>query len=156
IKKHQPGRVIDNWLSERLPMLFGVALPSRWLLIFLPVGLLAINRPRAVVLLVLPLMIAIYTFWTFFLPHYGVLAAPAFLLLVLLAARAIQESFPVLRTMMPLILFAFALVGFSEINPDARDGPPIEAMPTMKLAYEGLPKTITTPAVVLFRAHPEN
>ncbi len=95
IQAHQTGTFLKTWLKTYLPMTADTALPARFLLVFLPAGLLALaGRPRIVFGAVLPMFIVLYVGYAVFLEHYALLVAPALICSVLSGGRAIEQAWP--------------------------------------------------------------
>ena len=96
IIEHTPANVPGQWWRARLrkTLTFGSAFPFPLLLPLLPVGLMAARGRAWVVLSALPLFVALYSFYVFFLPHYPIVIAPAVIVGILLGARAIPELVP--------------------------------------------------------------
>jgi hypothetical protein len=103
-KAHQPVKLWSNWVHERFPTLVQFALPSPWLLILIPVGLLALTAMRAVLAGMVALFIAAYMMFAYLLAHYVVVPAPGIILLVLLGVRALEETWP--RAKIPVVTFS--------------------------------------------------
>jgi hypothetical protein len=95
---HRPDQFWKTFIHTRLPVTIGDDLPQPMLVVLLPVGLLAWGRRRAWVLgATLPLFFLIYMFYPLFPAHYTIIAAPAVILSVVLAARAISLAWPAAR-----------------------------------------------------------
>ena len=100
-----------DWMhvwNHRIPTFVRGTLPAPFLVVFLPVGLVALGRRwRWVPAAVVPLFLLVYLPWPFILPHYPLAAAPAALLLVVLGMRAIERR---ARRIAPAATAAFALL----------------------------------------------
>jgi hypothetical protein len=96
------------------------------------------------------LMPLAYTFWPFFLNHYALAVAPAFILLTLLGARVIQQRWPAATGPLTVALLALALTALPEIR-GQRD-PRLDA-PLLDDIDNQLANIEHKPAVVLFRYH---
>ena len=84
-----------DWMhvwNHRVPTFIRTTLPDPFLVVFLPVGLVALRRRwRWVLAAVVPLFLLVYLPWPFILPHYPLAVAPGALLLVVLGMRAIER-----------------------------------------------------------------
>src|SRR5581483_1251834 len=83
IQKHTLAQ-IPEWLEEHLPQIADVELPARIMLLFVPIGLLALKRdPRPWALLVtFPIFLLLYICYPPFVEHYALPFAPAMILCV--------------------------------------------------------------------------
>ena len=170
IREHQPATFLKAWAARSLPTLFDVALPARFLLVLVPVGLVGLtDAPRRVLWAPLPLFVAGYMLNTFFLEHYAAAVIPAVLLSVLLGLYAVGDTWPRRRDHVMaagvLVLAAAALTSLYEFNPVATALTPagkrhLHAIddetfrsPTLRFAkqVEGM---VEKPAVILFRYSP--
>jgi len=92
---HRPENFWHTFTTVRLPTTIGDDLPQPMLIALLPIGLLAWGRRKTWVLAAtLPLFLLIYTFYPLFPAHYTILTAPAVILTVALAPRAISLAWP--------------------------------------------------------------
>ena len=108
IQNHQPEIFLRAWGKLYAPMIADVTLPALPLAALLPLGLIGLTRrglrdtglatARGMLLATLPLFVGLYMLNTFFLEHYAILIAPAIILLLLSAGRALQFAFPAART----------------------------------------------------------
>jgi hypothetical protein len=150
ILAHRPDRIVGTWLRERFPRMATIALPSTALLVLLPAALLALTtRPRRALAAVLPMFVALYAVFTFLLPHYVVVVAPAVFFLVLLGRQAIASAWPRVDAFSALAVAALAVPFFPELNSRVVDDP--FDMPTMVYSHLSLPQLVKPPAIVLFR-----
>lgn len=157
IRHHTWHNLPADLITRRLPMMVRLASPSRWLLLLIPVGLLALNdRRRWVLWASLPLFFTLYAFYPLFLSHYTLMAAPGMILSMVLGANVIANAWPRHRAMMAslltLIILAAAISSLAELNPEARDQ--YFQTPTLRFIQEVFPAQIKPPAVVLFRFDP--
>jgi hypothetical protein len=172
-----PGGFLHTWLAARLVPMADNAVPFRILFLLIPVGLLglsggiggsAVNRvprgepaartearppvsnipPRLAVAAGALLMPLAYTFWPFFLNHYALAVVPAFILLTLLGARAIQRRWPAAAAPITVALVALAVGALPEVR-GQRD-PRLDA-PLLDDIDNQLANIERKPAVVLFR-----
>jgi hypothetical protein len=164
IQKHRPERIVENWLGQsvsqpgRLQGVLQDGMPNRMMMALLPAGLLGLTtRKRLAVWLALPCFIVLFSFYTFFLPHYMIIVAPAIILWVLLGARVIENAFPRLRASLAIFLTLFIVIlsttETAELNrlvADETFNPPGYVSIDQKLA--DLPRH----SVVLFRFDPAN
>ena len=149
---------LRTWLSKRLPSTLKNGVPTTLLLVFAPLGLLAIRDRRTWVIVAgLPLFVALYMFYPPFLSHYALVAAPAVLLLVVLGARELALVFASPRrsadAAIAIALAVIALTSLTEFNPWLRD-PHVDA-PVLADIDRKL-SDLSTPAVVLFHFEPGN
>jgi hypothetical protein len=157
IKRHQPENVIDNWIKGDLARSIADGMPHRLMYVLLPVGLLGLTmRARGVVFLLLPAYVLAYSFYTWNLPHYAIIAAPAVILWVLLGAHVVETTWPGLRpmlaTFLTLAIVVLSLRELAEFNRLTLDEPFDPAgLTKVREAIASLPRK---PAVVLFRYDP--
>ena len=147
--------------QEKHSLIYGV-LPNPLLIALLPVGLLGLTRRRWIFWLPLPLFILIYANYTFFLPHYAVAIAPAAIINVLGAKKALPhagfgaesddpDSSPVTLAF-TLVVIALCLTALPQLNP-ARHDQAFDA-PLLRDVDAKLGK-IDRPAIVLFKYDPD-
>lgn len=106
-----------TWIGQRWEPTASVSLPAHLLFILLPLGLLAIRRPAASALVAGAILFPFaYTFYPTFLPHYGLAAAPAYILLALLAGDEIRKRFPVSTGAFTLGVAVLAITTLPEIR----------------------------------------
>jgi hypothetical protein len=124
----------------------------------LPVGLLGLTTSaRWIVFSLLPAYVVAYSFYTWNLPHYAIVAAPAVVLWVLLGAHAVETTWPRLRpmlaTFLTLAIILLSLRELAEFNRLTLDEPfdPV-GLTRVREAIKELPRK---PAVVLFRYDPK-
>ena len=172
IQEHRFPHVLARWFvpeerggglkDPRLLIVANAILPSRVLLVLVPLGLLSLtDRRRLVLAAVLPSFLFVYLFYAYFFTHYCVIVAPAMMLLVLAGARTLASAWPqsALDLRVPLAVFVLALCVTSlwevkQIFPRPADEPPQDGMnesTPMAVILRELPKHVTPPAVVLFR-----
>ena len=156
IRLHQPGTMARAWATRWLPMAASVALPARVLLVPAVVGVLALTTaPRRVLALTAPLLVLAYVPHTFFLEHYAVVVAPAFVLCALLGFRVLEEAWPRCREVIvagsAAAIVALSLTSLHELNPAVDDE--TFHSPMLRFVNEQLPYLLEVqkPAVVLFR-----
>jgi hypothetical protein len=145
------------WKETYFAEFVDATLPARALLVLVPIGLIGIGRdPRRWILLAnLPLFLVLYFFYTFYLEHYAVVAAPAMALVVVLAPRVLRGAVPRFGNSIDLALsLAILIVGLSML-PELNHHPLLNdesyPSPMMRVLHDQLPQTVTAPAVVLFR-----
>lgn len=104
VQDHQPGRIVQQWLSWRGPALVRGTMPYSILLIFLPLGIwLCRNSGRIVVAAVLMMFIVLYTISVVFQIYYPIVVIPSVLLLVLLGINAMPRVRPALLLWVALL-----------------------------------------------------
>ncbi len=173
IQNHQPGTFLHTWAHRYFPMIADVTLPALPLAILLPLGLIGLTRrglhdtglatARGTLLATLPLFIGLYMVNTFFLEHYALLIAPAIILLLLSAGRALEFAFPPARASIAVGfaagLAALAVVSLPELNPfwDTQRHPEYAvgdgtfSSPVMEVVHDMVSQyTAGDPAVILF------
>ena len=107
VRRHTPGQLWGNWFGREddpqevlrdgyARFVLDATLPSRPLLVLLPVGLLALagDRRRWTLFATLPLFLGLYAFYSFFLEHYAVVVAPAVAMTLVLALPALESAWP--------------------------------------------------------------
>jgi hypothetical protein len=155
VAAHRPELVLRTWAQDRLPCIATFALPNPLLLILLPIGLMALRGRRWLLVGVLPIWIALYSFFAYVMPHYVVVIAPAVIFLVLLGMRALEQAWPranqAIAVGCTIAIAGMCLRELPEFNHHVRDDP--FNTPTM-LANARLPSLIKRPAIVLFRYEP--
>jgi hypothetical protein len=149
-----PGRIWRQWISERVPAMFRVAMPRLLALLIVPCGLLGLTtRPRWVLASVLPLMVLVYLPAAIFVDTYVVAAAASVILLALLGAAVIGETWKS-RTFVPPLLTAFMIgVGIMGLPNPIHPVREQYEMPTLESVEQQL-GTIPGRAVVFFRYAP--
>jgi hypothetical protein len=162
IKSHTPMRMLTKWKDNRLRLTVLTDAPS-WLMIALvPAGLLGLtDRRRWVVWSMFPLFVVLYFFYTFFLAHYPLIAAPAVLLNIVLGVEVIRTTWPRGRVFATtFLLLALAMLSITELPETNRvahdewfDAPQLQRID------QTLATKVKPPAIVLFRfggsANPE-
>jgi hypothetical protein len=151
-KAHVPAQIPGRMRDELEQSLRG-NLPHPLLLAFVPVGVMQwFKWQRYAVWGVLPSFIVLYAFYTLFLDHYALLAAPAVIFMVMAGVRAVERNFRAVAPACTILAFAICigvLPGITRRKPDA----PMR-MAVMDFAMIELPKRVEAPAVVLFKFHP--
>jgi len=160
-------------LGERVQSLMKFTLPTARfddtslgagvLLVLLPVGLLSIRDPRALVLVcpTVPFVVG-YSFYPEMLDHYCIAVAPAMIYLLVLGVRSLTLAFPIARgwlgSAIPLSVVALSIASLPELHRDA--SLPAEdrhhtfdddSFPATGFNYETLPDQVEKPALVLYR-----
>jgi hypothetical protein len=158
IQRHQPGKVFENWISRDLRATFTSTLPHPVLIILLPAGLIAlVCRKRLTVVTAFPIWIALYTFYTWLLPHYALVAIPAMFALALLGAREIELVWPPVRnvigTVLTMGITVLCLLQTNEFNRQMHD----QLFDTSELrdVDAKLAALDRKPAIVLFHFPPD-
>jgi hypothetical protein len=151
------GGGIDD---PRLLIVADADLPSRALLLFAPVGLLALGDPRRlVVAATLPTFFLIYLFHAFFFEHYSLVVAPAVALLVLLGCRVLADLWAPIGPPLAVAILMFCVTSLWEVkqifpqpqNQPAQDGM-LESAPIGAIDRQLIPGKVQPPAIVLFRS----
>ena len=105
----------------------------------------------------LPLFVGLYIFYTFFLPHYTLIAAPAVLIMILSGAAVACSVFPSfagsLRLFFTLIIIALSMGELPEFNRQAVD----EWFHAQELEHidQVLANLPEKPAIVMFKFSPQ-
>jgi hypothetical protein len=160
VQAHQPGRLLHDWLLNRLPAAFRGGQPAPLLLILVPLGIAALIRRRdrwgIGVAACLPMFCLLYTPYTIFLPTYAVLCGPALSICVLAGALALAGQFRSTTGRAAIIatIVAIALANLPEANGGSDD----PSRPAGVMSARMLQKIIPPPqsALVLFRYHAGN
>ena len=153
---HTPATILPNLVKKRLPTLFGADLPDPILLLLFPVGLLGLtDSRRRLVWSILPLLIAVYSLFPFFLQHYALPATLPVALTVTLAIGTMAETWPrhrrAIATVLALVVGSLAVTAMPRFRAGLEDQ--IWAWPVMTAVHVDLPRLVKTPAVVLFPYH---
>jgi 4-amino-4-deoxy-L-arabinose transferase-like glycosyltransferase len=157
IERHARHR-LANWIKDDLPADVNVLWPHPLLMVLIPIGLMAIGRKpaRGVLYATLPLCLLAYAMYTFSVPQYVVIGAPAAALGVVLASEACGRAWPK-RSDLIVTAISIAIVGltctqlpqFNRIVLDDRYRPSEPRQVAMELS-----SLDRTPAVVLFHFTP--
>jgi hypothetical protein len=123
IASHRPKLIPHTWWTTRFPLMADVTLPSRVLLILLPLGLLGVRGLRWLLFCTLPLFILGYIGWAFFLEHYNVTIIPAVALLLVLSVRQLHLIRPSLASAAIAFVLVLALTDCWEFNHAVSDEP---------------------------------
>jgi 4-amino-4-deoxy-L-arabinose transferase-like glycosyltransferase len=156
-KNHTLGQLPLTWARKYFRFTIDVTLPGRPLLILAPLGLLALGTlPRRVLFATMPLFMALYALYTFYLEHYIIVIAPAAILLLVLSMRALERAWPARRPVIATAVtgsIAFVCIAnLPELNRTIRDETFPSAM--LRLLRNNFPYTIQGKAVVLVRWTP--
>jgi hypothetical protein len=154
IKNHTPRRMLTNWKENRFRLTVLTDAPTWLMIALMPVGLMGLtDRRRWVVWAMLPLFVVLYFFYTFFLAHYPLIAAPAVLLNILLGAKVICTTWPrgrvLTTTFLLLALAALSITELPETNRVAHDE--WFDAPQLQRIDQTLAAKVKAPAIVLFR-----
>lgn len=140
---------IHTWIMDRFAVAMTGSVPYAWLLVLVPIGVLGLRTPPRIALaswvITLPLA---YSFFPFFLRHYGLVVAPAVISMIVLAVEFTGRWSRGARSVLSVALVVVAIVSLPEVRrkPDR----------FMETAYldeidRVLDQLDHTPAVVLFR-----
>jgi hypothetical protein len=149
IGRHQPHN-LPHILSQRirLTVSLAAATPFPLLAILLPVAL--ISRRRALFSPLL-LFVGLYIFYTFFFPHYTIVAAPVVIAGILIGAAEMSVLHPKIRTAVVLFIAAAAIAALPQLDPTMRDD--LFDAPLLRAADAKL-AALTDPSIVLFVYNP--
>lgn len=163
LRGHTPAHLPALWGRRYLPMLVDTTMQCRLLLLFVPIGLLALrNRGRTIVFSTLPLFLLVYAFNPFFLEHYALLVIPAVVMLIVLGVRSLASAWPrfgeTLLAMSAAAIVMISLTSFWEINrlissPQTAVSDETFHSPFLRFVNTELPRHLDVPAAVLFRYH---
>ena len=148
--------LLRSWEHWRVGLVMNRLLPAAILLLFIPAALLGLcDRRRLALAATLPLMIAAYSYHTYFNEYYFVAVAPAALMLVLLGMRQVETIWPRLRpkvvTMTTFAIIALCVAALPEVTHQPDEFWRHDIFPKVNAA---LAKLDHTPSVVLFRYDP--
>jgi hypothetical protein len=122
-------------------------LPHRLLWVLVPPALLGIfSWERFAAWGVLPAFLVLYGFYTLFLDHYTLVAAPAVLAIVLGGMRAVQRCWPSVGGAVAVAALTLCVGSLPQFRAHELDEIPA---PTMEYVAN-LPKFVNAPAIVLF------
>jgi 4-amino-4-deoxy-L-arabinose transferase-like glycosyltransferase len=141
---------IRTWVGQRWKPVVDVVFPAHLFLLLLPLGFIGgLRRPDAWALIAgATLLPFAYTFWPSYLNHYGVVLAPAYILLALLGADVLRRRFPGSGCAIALAVAALAIGSLPELR-GTRDH--FASAPILLDIDDRLADLDHTPAVVLFR-----
>lgn len=92
VQEHTPGGELIKWRDQYGENLFQWTLPHSLLIVLVPLGLLGLrDARRAAFIAMLPVFVALYFGYVFFLPHYLLLITPAMLMLVALGMDVVSN-----------------------------------------------------------------
>jgi len=146
--------MLTNWKENRFRLTVLTDAPTWLMIALMPVGLTGLtDRRRWVVWAMRPLFVVLYFFYTFFLAHYPLIAAPAVLLNILLGAEVIRTTWPrgrvLTTTFLLLALAALSITELPETNRVAHDE--WFDAPQLQRIDQTLAAKVKAPAIVLFR-----
>jgi 4-amino-4-deoxy-L-arabinose transferase-like glycosyltransferase len=143
---------LRTWVGERWKQAVHVSLPAHLLLLLLPLGLIGLPRPGAAALIAGAILLPFaYTFWPSYLNHYGVVLAPAYILLALMGGEVLRRRFPGSGAAIAFAVAALAIGSLPELR-GTRDH--FVSAPILLDINDKLAHLEHTPAVVLFRYQP--
>jgi hypothetical protein len=152
LQTHGTHGFFKTWIGERWKPDIDVSLPGSLLLILIPVGLLTVRRPAVAALVGGAVLIPLaFTFYPTYLNHYGLVTAPAYILLVLLAFDELRKRFPMATAALALAIATLAIGTFPEIRRQRDHFMDAIYLADINLKLANLPHT---PAVVLFQYVP--
>lgn len=147
-RRHGTQGFLKTWITQRWKPDLDVSLPASLLLILLPAGLLAIRRPAVAALITGAVLFPLaFTFYPTYLNHYGLVTAPAYILLVLLAFDELRKRFPFTTAAIALAIATIAITSLPEIRRQRDHFMDAIYLADINLKLANLPHT---PAVVLF------
>jgi hypothetical protein len=155
---HTPKDAVSQWLRQRLreTMTFRSPFPFPLLLPLMFAGLTAASPRAWLVLGTLPLFVAVYVCYVFFMPHYPVIVAPAVIVAVLLGMRTLSGQSgrfrPIVGTWLGLMVMGVAVAALPQFDSTADDR--MFDAPLLARVNEVLTSLPHRPAVVLFRYNP--
>lgn len=170
--EHQPGNFWVAWFHRKSPSgqpsgflkLLDATLPSRALVVFLPAGLLAMDRRRWPVVASVALFCLLYMANPFFLKHYPIVVAPLVIVWSLLGWRVLAGAAGPrhssrLSVAVGIAILAICVTSVWEINRYMPTGGQVRRDGIMEgtmVSFVGrtIDTTVTPPALVLFRPWP--
>ena len=153
---HKPELLARMWREHRFPLLFLRSFPTPPLIIFIPIGLIAVFRKsRWVLFLSLPITLLFYVFYVFFLEHYSPLFSATMIFAVLLGihqfSRAWGRTQRWIERMLLAVVAALAIASIPPIGSATERRYNFAAIKDVNRALGRLPPE---PAVVLIRYTP--
>jgi hypothetical protein len=145
--------------DPRLLILANADLPSRVLLVLVPLGLLALNNRRRLLLAsTLPCFFSMYLFHAFYFEHYSLVVIPAVVLLVLAGRRVLADVWRPLDVPIAMAILVLCITSLWEVkqifpqpeNQPTQDGM-LETAPIGVIDRELIRNKVKPPAVVLFK-----
>ncbi len=152
LQQHGTQGFFKTWISQRWKPDIDVSIPGGLLLILLPAGLLAIRRPAVAALVTGAILFPLaFTFYPTYLNHYGLVTAPAYILLILLAFDKLRKRFPIASAAIAIAIATLAITSLPEVRRQHDHFMDAIYLADINLKLATLPHT---PAVVLFHYVP--
>ena len=150
LTRHQSDPFMETWTKKRLERIADVALPGHLLFVLLPIGLIALRSPPMIAMTIGPLLLLplSYAFYPSYLKHYGLVAAPGFILVALLGMQEMGRRFPFVRSSLILAIATLSIASLPELR-GMRDS--FMQAPYLADINAKLAELEHKPAVVLFR-----
>ena len=163
-EEHNTGSMLRTWIDERFPSFVFFTLPSPLLVPLVFASVLALDRRRWTLWLTVPLFLASYAVFAYFIPNYIAIYIAPTTYAALLGVEATIGSFSAARSRLQTFFFGaiavMALTMLPESNPNERED--FRPSPIMWLnsrldrdvvLIDGRPDRIQKPAIVLFKYH---
>jgi hypothetical protein len=153
LRDHTPRGELVRWATQYVPDTIHNILPHSLLIILMPMGLLGLGGRRWLLAGMLPLFVALYFPYVYFIRHYSTVVIPAGMMLVALGIRVTSDLSPHARpqilTFLVVSIAALVVSEWAGFNRLARDEfMPAESLRAIDRALASLPHR---PAIVLFR-----
>lgn len=169
---HQPQNFLAAWFHRQAETeqpagflkLIDATLPSRALVVFLPAGLLALDRRRWPIVAIVALFCLLYMANPFFLKHYPIVVAPAMIAWSLLGCQVVVDTvWPSqarrISAAVAIAILAICMTSLWEINrymptrgQIRRDG--MMEGTTISFIDRAIDTTVTPPALIFFQPSP--
>jgi hypothetical protein len=160
-ERHKASTILRVWTHERLPDIVRYTLPRPLPLALIFASVLALSGRRSVLWGPLPLFIAAYALFAYFIPNYIAVYTAPVVFAVLLGTRAVIDTFPSQREALTTFLFCGLLVvcltslpETSDIREDNRPMPAMELNSRFDngiVVVDGRPQKLEKPAIVLVK-----
>src|SRR5690606_33283491 len=112
IEYHDASRVWDEWNRYRARITFAGWTANSALIMLLPLGLFGLrDRRRLAVVLGIPIFLALYALYCFYIPHYPIVVVLAAVTMMVLGLRELPRLYPSRRA----AIQAFAVLGIAAL-----------------------------------------
>ena len=152
LRDHTPTKALVHWATDYLPDTIYNILPHSLLIVLIPLGFLGLRGRRWLLFAMLPLFVALYFPYVFFIRHYSTIVIPSGILLIVLGVRVLSDFSPSFRAQILTFLVAcivpLVISDWPTFNRLARDEfLPADSLRTIEQRIENVPHR---PAIVLF------
>ncbi len=157
LREHTPGQSLTRWAKGYLADTIHNITPHSLLIMLMPAGLLGLRGRRWLIAGMLPLFVALYFPYVFFIRHYSVIVMPAGMLLVVLGVRELsdfsQMARPQVLTFLVALLVPLVISEWPSFDRFAADEfVDASALRQVDASLAALPHR---PAIVLFHFSPD-